>query len=105
MPRQALSVTLQTENITWLKARSGAGQARSLSELLDRLVTAARQAGHAGQARSVVGTIDVDAADPNLEGADASVRSLFEASLSRPLVVREKRATHRTRTMAMKRRG
>ena len=105
MPKHALSVTLRAENITWLKARSGAGQARSVSDLLDQLVSAARQAGHAGPARSVVGTIDVDAADPGLEGADAAVRRLFEGSLGRPLVLREKPATYRARTAVKKRRG
>jgi hypothetical protein len=87
--KQPISVTLRTENITWLKGRAGADGLRSVSELLDRLVSEARATGRAGPPRSVVGTIDIDPGDPGLEGADAAVRALFDASLSRPLAVRE----------------
>jgi hypothetical protein len=87
--KQALSVTLGADNVTWLKGRAGAGGVRSVSELLDQLVTAARQSGRVGPAKSVVGTIDIDSSDPSLEGADAAVRSMYEGSLGRPLIVRE----------------
>jgi hypothetical protein len=87
--KQAISVTLRAENITWLKGRAGADGLRSVSELLDRLVSEARATGRAGPSRSVVGTIDIDSGDPDFEEADAAVRALFDASLSRPLVVRE----------------
>ena len=90
MSKQAISVTLKADNITWLKGRVGATGVRSLSELLDRLVTAARQRGEAGPGRSVVGTIDIDASDPGLEDADAAVRSVFDRSLTRPLVARDR---------------
>ena len=89
MAKQAISVTLDSANITWLKARVGATSVRSVSELLDRLVADARARGAAGKATSVVGTIDIDGADPLLTGADAAVRGLYEASLRRPLLVRE----------------
>jgi hypothetical protein len=36
-----------------------------------------------------VGTIDVAADDPWLEGADEAVREMFETSLRRPLMVKE----------------
>ena len=62
---------------------------RSVSELLDRLIAAARESGRTGPSRSVVGTIDIDPADPMLEGADDLVRGLFETSLRRPLMVKE----------------
>src|SRR6266436_6731614 len=93
-PKQALSVTLGADNVTWLKGRTGAGGVRSVSELLDQLVTAARQSGRVGPARSVVGTVDIDSSDPLLEGADAAVRSMYEASLGRPLIVREAQARY-----------
>ena len=93
-PKQALSVTLEADNVTWLKGRAGAGGVKSVSELLDRLVSAARQTGQVGPVRSVVGTVDIDAADPLLEGADAAIRSMYEISLGRPLVAREERATY-----------
>src|SRR6185436_10667529 len=89
MAKQAISVTLDSDNLTWLKGRAGAAGLRSVSELLDQLVTAAREGGRIGPARSVVGTIDVDPDDPLLEGADTVVRGLFETSLRRPLMVKE----------------
>jgi hypothetical protein len=89
MSKQAISVTLGVDNVTWLKGRAGASGVRSVSELLDRLVTAARQSGDVGPSRSVVGTIDIDPGDPLLERADEAVRSLFESSLGRPLMVKE----------------
>jgi len=89
MGKRAISVTLETDNLVWLKARAGATGVRSVSELIDRLVTQARRAGTAGPVRSVVGTIDIDASDPSLEQADSAVRAIFDASLRRPMVVRE----------------
>ena len=58
MAKQAISVTLEADNLTWLKGRAGAAGLRSVSELLDQLVTAARASGRVGPSRSVVGTID-----------------------------------------------
>lgn len=89
MAKQAISVTLEADNLTWLKGRAGAAGLRSVSELLDQLVAAARQGGRVGPSRSIVGTIDIDASDPLLDGADAAVRGLYEASLRRPLLVKE----------------
>ena len=58
MAKQAVSVTLDRENLLWLRARAGALKRRSLSDALDALVTAARQGGGAASpARSVVGTV------------------------------------------------
>ena len=96
MTKQAISVTLEADNLTWLKGRAGAAGVRSVSELLDRLVTAARASGEGGPSRSVVGTIDVDASDPFLEGADEVVRAMFETSLGRPLKVKHAPGDHRT---------
>ena len=89
MNKQAISVTLDADNLTWLKGRAGAPGVRSVSELLDQLVTAARASGQGGPSRSVVGTIDIDAGDPWLEGADADIRAIYETSLARPLMVKE----------------
>jgi len=89
MSKQAISVTLDADNVTWLKGRAGAAGVRSVSELLDRLVTAARQSGDVGPSRSVVGTIDIDPGDPLLERADEAIRYVFESSLGRPLMVKE----------------
>jgi len=103
MPRRAISVTLEIENVTWLKARAGA-TGESVSELLDQIVTAARQDTRSGLTRSVAGTIDIDASDPLLETSDAAVRAAFDASLSRPVAVREAGSTYRGRRRTSRRR-
>ena len=105
MSKQAISVTLDADNITWLKGRAGAAGMRSVSELLDLLVSDARKSGHVGPSRSVVGSIDIDPADPALEGADDAIRSVFERSLGRPMIVRGPQAAYRGRPPARKRRG
>lgn len=82
MKKRAISVTLETDNLAWLRGRARAAE-RSVSETLDLLVTAARGDRSAGDARSVVGTVSIAPHDPDLSGADAVVRSLFGASLPR----------------------
>jgi len=105
MPKQAISVTLDADNLTWLKGRASAAGARSISELLDHLVSAARSSGRVGPSRSVVGTIDIAESDPWLEGADDDVRGMFEASLRRPLMVKETSPVNRTVRKRRSRRG
>ena len=105
MAKQAISVTLDSDNLTWLKGRTGAAGLRSVSELLDQLVTAARESGRIGPSRSVVGTIDVDAGDPLLEGADEAVRGMYEASLRRPLMAKGVLAEYRVPARKKARRG
>jgi hypothetical protein len=95
MSKQAISVTLDAENLTWLKGRAGAAGLRSVSQLLDQIVSAARASGQVGPPRSVVGTIDIDPGDPSLERADAALRALFDASLRRPVMVKESRVRSR----------
>lgn len=90
MPKKALSVTLDSGNLLWLKGRAAATKRRSLSEALDELITSARAGGHgAVTARSVVGTIDIASGDPKLESADAYLQETFATSLRRPLIARE----------------
>ena len=105
MPKQAISVTLDADNLTWLKGRAGAAGLRSVSELLDQLVTAARESGRIGPSRSVVGTIDIDANDPHLEAADGVIRGLYEASLRRPLVLKQTPPEYRAPARKKGRRG
>ena len=106
MAKQAISVTLEADNLTWLKGRAGAAGLRSVSELLDQLVTAARASGHGGPSRSVVGTIDIDASDPWLDGADEVLHAMFDASLGRPLMVKDTSpCAHGTRGKKKARRG
>jgi len=103
MGKRAISVTLRQENLTWLKARAGALGSRSVSDLLDRLVAEARKATPGGAIRSVVGTIDIAADDPLLEGADEVLRLLVDASLGRPNVVKESRRSYRSRRRGLPR--
>jgi hypothetical protein len=91
MSKQAISVTLDADNISWLKGRATAIGARSLSDLLDQIVSAARKSGSIGPSRSVVGTVIVDESDPNLDHADTHVRALFDRWLRRPSMIREPR--------------
>jgi len=95
MAKRAISVTLHRDNLTWLKARAGAIGARSVSDLLDQLVSEARRATPGGAVRSVVGTIDIDASDPHLTGADDVLRAMFDVSLRRPTLVKDSRSAYK----------
>jgi hypothetical protein len=94
MTKRAISVTLHTDNLTWLKARAGAIGARSVSDLLDQIVSDARRVSPSGAIRSVINTIDIDVSDPLLEGADDVLRTLFDVSLKRPTLVKEARTPY-----------
>ena len=91
MPKTAISVTLERDNLLWLRARAAAAKRRSVSDALDQIVTETRLAGRLSDegGRSVVGTIDIDDRDPRLSGADDSVRGLFDESLRRPWLGRD----------------
>ena len=101
--RKAVSVTLSSDNLLWLKGQVTQSGRGSVSELLDRLVSEARGAGwaDASAVRSVVGSVDLPDDDPGLDTADAYVRALFAASARQPLIVRERpaatKAAKRTR--------
>lgn len=89
--RRPISVTIEEDNLLWLKAQAAASAKGSVSEILDRLVGEARAQGRTGAAaiRSVAGTIDLPADDPDLAEASAYVRTMFERSLRRPLAVKD----------------
>jgi hypothetical protein len=98
MPKSPVSVTLDTDNLVWLRGRAASQKRRSLSEALDDIVTAARTGGlGTADSRSVVGTVDIAESDPGLDQADAYVRTELDASLSRPLAVHEEPATYGVR--------
>jgi len=82
--RKAVSVTLDQDNLLWLKGQAIAVKS-SLSEVLDRLVSRARHAGQTekGAIRSVVGTIDFPDDDESLAEMDAFIRASFEESFER----------------------
>ena len=95
--KRAVSITIGEDNLLWLKAQAAAGARGSVSEVVDRLVQEARLGGRTDAAaiRSVVGSIDLPEDDDLIE-ADAYVTKLFERSLTRPLMVRERRASLKT---------
>lgn len=90
MTKKAVSVTLEHDNLLWLKGQ--AAGARSLSRTLDHLVTEARLSGHVSPTaiRSVAGSVVVNPDDPLLDEADTYIRSQF-AHTSR---ARERATSH-----------
>lgn len=74
-------MTLAADNLLWLRGQARAAGARSLSAVLDAVVSRARTGGqvHEAAVRSVVGTVQISAADPELRQADAAIRALFPA--------------------------
>jgi hypothetical protein len=97
MPKRGISVTLQDDNLLWLRGRTLAIKGRSLSETLDDLVTAVRTSGQvpASATRSVAGTVDIATDDPGLDKSDEYVQGLVSSSLSRPVLVREEAPPYR----------
>jgi hypothetical protein len=89
--KNAISVTLQRDNLVWLRGQAAARTGGNVSEMIDRLIRLARTTGSSepGASRSVVGTIDLPD-DESLAEADAQVRAMFERSLARPTLVRDK---------------
>src|SRR5438876_7876912 len=79
MSKKAISITLEEENLLWLRGQTRGSGKRSVSQIVDGLVADARAAGrvHADSIRSVVGTIEIAATDPDLADADRTIRSLF----------------------------
>ena len=90
--RKAISITLSAENLLWLRGQAARTAKGSVSEVLDDIVRQARSSGAATpeSVKSVAGTIDLPDDDPDLEEADAYIRSVFAASARQPMVVREK---------------
>ena len=85
LSKRAISVTLSPDNLIWLQARAILDRHRSVSRTLDQLIREARLARGPARDRapSVAGTITIGPSDPDLRGADASVRELFRRSLQR----------------------
>ena len=82
MTRSAVSLTLSPESLLWLRAKSRADSARSLSQTVEEL--ASRAAGAAIVVRSVVGTVRVSSSDPDLQEADVALGELFPALSAEP---------------------
>lgn len=91
--KTAISVTLNHDNVSWLKGRARTAGHRSVSEFIDRLVSQTRASGQGDARRSVVGTIDIEPSDPLLQQADEAIRETFEASVTRRSRVKEQSET------------
>jgi len=78
MSKKAISVTLQPENLLWLRGQTQTSSRRSVSDTLDALISEARARarGRPEAMRSVVGSIRIQGADPGLTQADAVIRGL-----------------------------
>ena len=89
--KHAISITLARDNLMWLKGQAAARTGGNVSEVVNRLIAEARAAGQTDPAaiRSVVGTIDLPD-DESLAEADAFVKTMFDRSLARPMLVRER---------------
>jgi hypothetical protein len=94
MGKQAISVTLEPDNLAWLRGRARAAT-RSISETLDRLIVSARKGGVPGETRSIVGTVSIAAEDPELMTADQAVRGIVASSLSVAPAARGRKAEPR----------
>ncbi|MFN8627787.1 MAG: hypothetical protein U0587_17635 [Candidatus Binatia bacterium] len=83
MAKEAISVTLKRENLSWLRGQLRLRGARSVSEVLDEVVSMVRMPGRlAVQVQSVKGSIRIAEDDPNLERADEMLLALFSRHLS-----------------------
>lgn len=108
MNKQAISVTLEAENLLWLRAQALSQRSRSLSQMLDDLIREARTINQSRESagRSVVGTVRITDADPNLDTADAAVRAFFSAALGYHTEKEQKSTAHsKTRRRAVTRKG
>lgn len=101
MPKQPISVTLERVNLLWLRGRAASRKRRSVSDALDEVVTAARLGAYGlATPRSVVGTVDISEADPQLAQADAHVATLFDAALGRGVTGRARQPDTAPRNVA-----
>ena len=107
MSKHAVSVTLGAENLLWLRAQARGPGRRSLSAVLDHLVSSARSggAGHEPMIQSVVGTIHIAESDPELLQADAAIRALFPTVHEDAAPYRRSRRPSKASTSPRKRRG
>jgi hypothetical protein len=98
--KRPASLTLDTQNLLWLKGQAAASPGRTVSGVVDRLITEARLGGRATaeSIRSVVGTIDLPDDDETLKQADRQIRAMFDRSVTRPMLVKERRAGYRARS-------
>jgi hypothetical protein len=78
MAKKAVSVTLDENNVLWLKGRARLSSGGTLSQTLDQLITQARTGRVLpGRPPSVVGLVDLSD-DPDLSKAEATVKQFWD---------------------------
>jgi hypothetical protein len=80
MSKRAISVTIEAENLLWLKARTRATGSRSISAVLDDMVTEVRKAP--GPVTSTVGWVSFPEGEDGLRRGKEDIRELFDRSLA-----------------------
>jgi hypothetical protein len=80
MSKKAISVTIEADNLLWLKARTRATGSRSISAVLDDMVTGVRKA--AGPVTSIVGWVSFPEGEAGLRRGKKDIRELFDRSLA-----------------------
>lgn len=102
MNKQAISVTLEVENLLWLQAQTRAQRRRSVSEMLDNLIRQARtkNKNQTSLHRSIVGTMRLVDSDSNLDTADIAVRAFFSTALERQTTIAHGRVAQPKRRRA-----
>ena len=87
MNKQAISVSLDPDNLVWLRTQTRSTGCRSVSELLDCLIREVRTSsqGQDSPVRSVVGTIEITESDLDLCSADAAIMAWLKRMLSENL--------------------
>ena len=84
--RKPISITIDVENLLWLKGQALASVRGTVSGVIDQMITEARHGrARPGTIRSVKGSVRIPGDDPELKHARDDMRALFEASLSRSL--------------------
>jgi hypothetical protein len=83
MSKKAVALDLDPSNLEWLQAQTAATGKPTLSEIVNDMISRVRNAGEPRKVQSVVGMAHISEDGPDLAGADAAVRKLFEASHGR----------------------
>lgn len=85
MSGKTIALDLESGNLIWLEAQARSMGRRSVSEVVNKIITRTRagSSDQAGEVRSVVGRAQISEDDPDLQGADAAVRALFDESQAR----------------------
>ncbi len=100
MSKSAISVSLQSDNLVWLRGRALAAGGLSVSATLDRLIQAARGGALDLPSESIAGAVRIAPDDPERLEADAAVRRLVLRTRNRASAGPSRRPAARRRARA-----